>query len=419
MQTQDVPVYVGEDALARLVDYCRERDMRRFYLVADPNTYPVLGRRVEETFQAAGMDVRSVLLRGDDIIAGEHYVMQLLVGVDREERTYLAVGSGTITDITRFVSHRTRTGFISVPTAPSVDGYTSGGAPLVIGRLKQTVYTHAPLAVFGDLKTLREAPRAMIASGFGDMLGKFTSTADWKLGRLVWDEPYSEAIAGRSWAALQNCVRHVDDIARASGEGVRRLMEGLSESGLCMLTFGLSHPASGAEHYVSHFLELKLLREGRPAVLHGAKVGAACILVARHYERIRAMAPREAAHRLGTTLLPDREEEVRRIRAAYPDIADLVIAEQAPFLDMMAADFEALKRKIVDRWAEVQAIAGIVPPAGQLADWLRRVGGRAETRELGLGDDEVAEAMEYAPYYRNRFSVLKLSRMLGLPPVVA
>ena len=62
-------------------------------------------------------------------------------------------------------------------------------------------------------------------------------------------------------------------IGQASPSGIEKLMDSLVDSGMCMLDFGNSRPASGAEHYMSHFLEMKLLREGRPAVLHGAKVG--------------------------------------------------------------------------------------------------------------------------------------------------
>ena len=70
------------------------------------------------------------------------YVFQVLLALDRTPRTFLAVGSGTITDITRFVSHRIAAEFISLPTAASVDGFTSIGAPMVIDGAKITVNCH-------------------------------------------------------------------------------------------------------------------------------------------------------------------------------------------------------------------------------------------------------------------------------------
>jgi glycerol-1-phosphate dehydrogenase [NAD(P)+] len=412
----ELPLYIGEDALTRLMEFLDSHQMQRFYLVADQNTYAALGQRAQQALTDHGFDVKTIVLEGQEILADEHYIMQVLVQAGREDRVYISAGSGTITDITRFVSHRTKTVFVSLPTAPSVDGYSSGGAPLVIGGVKETIYTHPPLAIFGDLKSLCAAPRPMIASGFGDMLGKYTALADWKLGHMLWDEPYSPEIAQRAQKTLQNCVDHATEIGTASAKGIHSLMEALTDSGLCLVDFGASAPASGSEHYLSHFLELKLLREKRPAVLHGAKVGAASILVARYYEKIRQVSQEQASRLLEASSLPDRERETQRIRSAYPDIADAVIAQQAPFLDMSEADYEQLKRRIMDHWAEVQEIAAMVPPAQALIDLLRQVGGPVDFKALGFDDQEVSLALEYAHYYRNRFTAVKLCYYLGLDP---
>ena len=80
---------------------------------------------------------------------------------------------------------------------------------MIIEGVKKTVYCHAPIAIFGDISTLCAAPQPMIAAGFGDMLGKYTSIADWRLGRLLWDEPYDEAIAQRTLDAVQQCADNV------------------------------------------------------------------------------------------------------------------------------------------------------------------------------------------------------------------
>jgi glycerol-1-phosphate dehydrogenase [NAD(P)+] len=255
----------------------------------------------------------------------------------------------------------------------------------------------------------------MIAAGFGDMLGKYTALADWKLGRLLWDEPYSEAIAQRAWDALQGCVQRVTEIGAASPEGIRSLMAGLIETGLCMLDFGASPPASGAEHYLSHYWEMKLLEENRPAILHGAKVGVATILVARFYEKIKELTRQQAGEMLKATSMPDREQELQQIRTAYPAIADKVIAAQKPFLELTDLTYSLLKQKIVDQWPEIQEIAAIVPSSQQLTDLLRQVGGPVTTRELGLSDAEAGMAVGYTHYFRNRFTVMKLSHMLGIP----
>jgi glycerol-1-phosphate dehydrogenase [NAD(P)+] len=411
----NIRIYVGRGAISRLIQYCENQGLDRFMLIADDNTYRALGQTVESAFKDRGLDVRSVILTGDEIIADEHYVMQVFLRADERERVYLAVGSGTITDITRFVSHRQRTSFISVSTAPSVDGFTSPSAPMVIGRLKQTIPAQPPIAVFGDLATLRQAPRPLIASGFGDMLGKYTSQADWRLGHLLWGEPYSEDVARRTWDALQVCVHHASEIGSALEGGIRGLMEGLLESGMCMLEFGNSRPAAGAEHYLSHYLEMKLLRENRPAILHGAKVGVACLLVAAYYEKVRQLTRQQVAERLGKSRLPDRGLEVQRIREGYgPAVAEKVIVEQQPFLEMSEDSFARLKQRILDRWGDILDIATSVPKPEVLADLLRKVGGPTDARMLGLEEEEIALGLEYSHYLRNRFTVMKLCRIIGL-----
>ena len=134
----DLPVYIVNDAIPDFIAFCRERGLSRFMLVADTNTYPALGARTEAALREQGWDVRTAILQGDDVVADGYYVMQTLIAGDATPRTYVAVGSGTITDISRFISHRSAQKFISLPTAASVDGFTSIGAPVVVDGAKIT-----------------------------------------------------------------------------------------------------------------------------------------------------------------------------------------------------------------------------------------------------------------------------------------
>jgi glycerol-1-phosphate dehydrogenase [NAD(P)+] len=191
-------------------------------------------------------------------------------------------------------------------------------------------------------------------------------------------------------------------------------MFSLIDSGFCMVDFGNSRPAAGAEHYMSHFLEMKLIQEDRPAVLHGAKVGLCSVWVAELYGRLRSMKRSEAAQRLQMSILPDRAAEAQRIQAVYGPIAGKLLVEQAPFLDLSPEAFAQLKQRILDRWDDIQAIAGEVPPPEWFSDHLSRAGGATRPAELGLSDDEVRQAFLYAHYLRNRFTICKLGNTLGI-----
>lgn len=409
-----LPVFIGPDVLDELVAFCRGRGLARFALIADANTYAALGQRAEAALRGQGWDVRTVLLQGDDIIADGRYVMQALLGLDQVARTFVAVGSGTITDIVRFISHRSAGQFISLPSAASVDGYTSIGAPMVVDGYKLTVPCHGPLAVFADLPTLAAAPRAMTAAGLGDMLAKLTSIADWELGSVLWDEPYDTAIATRSRKAANDSAAQAGAIAAGEPDGIRTLFMGLIESGFCMLDFGETRPASGYEHHMSHFWEMRLLAEGRHSILHGAKVGVGVLVSAARYAFVRSVTRAEAEARLAAARQLDRGVVEQGIRAAYGPLAESVIVGQAPFLEMTGEAFAALKARVLANWDRIQAIAATVPVDAEIAAWLRFAGGPTTFAELGLSPGEYAQGVAYAHYYRPRFTVAKLCQLLGI-----
>ena len=412
MESDGPQVSIGDDAIPRLLRFCTETDRRRLLLVADGNTFAALGARVEKSLREDGCDVTSIVLVSDEVRADARHILRVLLACDRTDRTFLAVGSGTITDITRFVSHRTGSSLVVVPTAPSVDGFTSMGAPLIVEGIKTTAIAHAPLAIFANLETLSSAPPRMIAACFGDMLGKYTSVADWRLGSLLWGLPYNDGIAQRSLRAVQSCAEKVEAIAAATSRGVRILMEALIESGFCMLDFGSSVPASGAEHHYSHYWEMALLRDGKPAILHGARVGVATILAAGLYERIRRLSGSQAADLLRRSRLPAREEEVRRIRAAYGRRADDVIATQDTFLSLSEVEFQKLKSRIQDRWPEIQEIAAQVPSPARLTELLAAVGGPTEVRDLGLTEYDREMVASSSHYLSAHFTVCRLIGIL-------
>jgi glycerol-1-phosphate dehydrogenase [NAD(P)+] len=247
------------------------------------------------------------------------------------------------------------------------------------------------------------------------MIGKITSLADWHLGEVIWDEPFNKDIFGRSEAAIEYCISHTEAISQRTQDGIRFLIEALIDSGLCMLDFGDSRPASGSEHHASHYWEMLLLQQGRPAALHGAKVGFALTLVARQYAKIRALGRDEMRQRLAKATMPTRVAEVAAIQQGYGVVAPDVISAHAAFLDMTQDQFDTIKQRIDDRWDAIQQIASQVPVPEQLASYLEQVGAPTNGAALGLTDDEVARGMQYGHYLRSRFTVMKLCRVLDIP----
>jgi glycerol-1-phosphate dehydrogenase [NAD(P)+] len=413
---------IGPGAVKRMAAFCAARmgEARMgavgtppLRLVADRNTWAAMGEEAERELRAAGLPVRATVFDAPHLAADERSAFRLLVDDEPRERLYIAVGSGTITDIVRFVAHRTGRDFVSLATAPSVDAYCSVVAAMTFEGVKRTVGASSPVAVFADSEALARAPRPMIAAGFGDTICKLFAIADWRLGALLWDEDFDEGIARRSVDAARSCIDAAAAIGAASPAGLEVLMAALIESGLCMAQAGHSRSASGAEHHYSHFWEMRLLAEGRPPILHGLKVGIGCLEVARLWNLLRGMPKEEAAGLLARSVLPAREREERLIRAAYGSAAAETIAAHERFLSMSEADYEALKRRILGSWDEILGIAGTLPSAEETKRLLALAGCPTDARALGLGRREIALGLSSAHYIRGRFTIKKLARVLG------
>lgn len=357
-------IELDRGVIRKVAPYLQEQGYRHVLLVADDHTYAAAGEQLMGLLEAAGVKTRVVLIPPDvqgDVVADEIAIVQLLLEIRPDETgALLAVGSGTIHDIVRFAAHKTGKPFVSVPTAPSVDGFTSAGAPLIVRGVKKTVPAVPPVAIFADLDILMAAPQRLVAAGFGDMLGKYTSLFDWKFSHLTAGEPYDEQAAAITERALRSCVSHAEAIGARTEEGIRALMTALIESGIAMLLFGQSHPASGAEHHLSHYWEMEYLRQGRRALLHGAKVGVACCEIARVY------------HAAGEGTLPGAEPAALR-----------------------------------EHREQVRAWLRDLPGEAELRGLLRQAGGPSTLAELGVGEELFARSLREAHRVRDRRTLLR------------
>jgi len=414
MNDPEMTTYIGKFADQELVKFCKDNGYTQFVLVTDQNLYPIFAEKVEQTLREQNWDVNIIVLTGNPVAPDDRYLVKILTQVDDSPRVYISVGSGTLTDMTRFVAHRTKSPFVSLPTAPSMDGYASAHSALTLSGMKVSVLCKPPVAIFADLDLLSQAPRDMIAAGFGDVLGKFTALADWALGKLIWQDPYSVEIAERTRKSLMRCVHLIENLEEQWEENIQALTEALIDVGLCMLITGNSRPASGSEHSCSHFWEMKLMRQGRPVSFHGVKVGFAATLIAERYQWLGQMHLEDVQQQLASTPMPSREAEEATIEAVFGPIAEQVKSTQKAFLALTRESYAELQERIVNRWEDIQAIASTVPSPEELRALLIKAGLPTEPGAMHLAEEDVSEALAYGHYLRNPFTVIKLLRMMGM-----
>ena len=101
---------------------------RRLAVISDPNTLDAFGRRVERAL-AASAETQGIVLaepRADLVAAQE------LQARTQAAEALIAVGSGTINDLCKYVAHRTGRPYAVFATAPSMNGYLTGTASLAV-----------------------------------------------------------------------------------------------------------------------------------------------------------------------------------------------------------------------------------------------------------------------------------------------
>ncbi|MFS0749294.1 sn-glycerol-1-phosphate dehydrogenase [Oceanobacillus sp. 1P07AA] len=373
----DLPsIFLGKGVIKEITNYLKQNEFQHITFVVDNNTFKAAGETIKSNILNEGFEAHVVVLTDNgnqQVIADEQTLVELFTKTPMDTDVYIAVGAGTIHDITRFCAYYMKLPFISVPTAASVDGFTSKGAPVILKGVKETLQTSSPIAVFADTDILASSPKELTAAGFGDMIAEYTSLLDWKISAWIGHEPYNQQAAEITKDALQLCVDHCEEIANHSSYGLEVLMKALIESGLVMLLLNYSRPASGAEHHLSHYWEMSLLKNGKKQLLHGAKVGVASTIIIDEYKN--KLATKNVDSFTGTTL----------------------------------------GQRLTQHWQEIMTVIDDLPSAVEVAEMLSLVHGPSKVEELGLEKELVLESLQNAHTLRERCTGLFLLNTLLSP----
>lgn len=313
----------------------------------------------------------------------------------------LSIGTGSLNDICRYGCYQTGQPFAIFATAPSMDGFLSQQAPILTDGFKITYNAKAPSVLIADVNILAKAPTELKAAGLGDLIGKYTALADWKVAAMTTGEYYCDAIAA-------NMKKAVDEAVRLAKSGLgdtedpdyaASLMEALALSGLMIYLSGCTRPASGAEHHLSHFWEMQYVARGLPPVYHGKKVGIAAGIVADIYHKIAQYDDFDCAKREMT------EEELRPV---FGPLYEMLMKENTPD-PIDAVDPSVLK----SHWKEIQRVVREEVPTGEeIRAILRQAGGEATPEEAGIPADLACYAPRYGHYARFRMTLLRITNTL-------
>ena len=315
----------------------------------------------------------------------------------------LAVGAGTIHDLSRYVAHQYRIPFVSVPTAASSDGFTSTVADMTWNGVKKMVKASAPIFVFADTDIFAKAPGRLAAAGVSDILGKYIALADWKIGSILTEEYYCAEVVKLETRAIRTVKDNLKEIAAGEEDACEKLMYALVLSGLAMQMTGNSRPASGAEHHLVHLWDMEVLN-GHLNALHGEKVSAGTMLTLLEYKKIA-----DAIHRKSCKVHTHTEKDRDLLQKTFgkKGVLDAIYKENAPeILD------EISTRQLSDALPEIAQIIDSLPSVTDMQEMMSTAGCVSRVRDIGLPRETISDSLRLAPYTRRRLSLLRLSKML-------
>lgn len=397
-------ILIESGALARLPELLSRLGDRPFChpaVVCDAHTYRAAGARVE------------ALLPGCQVIrlewAGLHADERAVQTVESELRPQvdllLAVGSGTLTDITRYVAKARALPFVSVPTAPSVDGFVSTVAAMTWGGFKLSLEGVAPIAVVADTEVFGRAPYRLVASGISDLLAKHICLADWRIAHLVTGEYLCERVCALEEQALAEVTQNLDRIRAGRPEAMETLMYALLLSGLAMQMVGNSRPASGAEHHISHLWEMEMINPPVEAY-HGEKVSVGFVMCARRYHQL---AQAIYANRVSLGAYQAFDPEMFRPYARTEGQFEALARENRPD-PLLAVDRQRLLRQL----PQIADIIERIPAPKRVAQMLKEGGCVQSMQQIGMDPGLLEETVRLAPYVRKRLTLLRLMKLLSV-----
>jgi glycerol-1-phosphate dehydrogenase [NAD(P)+] len=374
---------------------------RRLAVVGDRNTFDALGDRVARALARIAR-IDSVVL--DAPVADLATVDELRARTGAAE-ALIAVGSGTLNDLCKYLAYRTGRPYAVFATAPSMNGYLTATASLARDGVKVSLPARPPVAALFDLDVLRTAPARLIRAGIGDSICRTTAQADWLLGHCLRGAPYSETPYLLQIDEEPHLLSRAAEIVDGDVEGVRALTCLLVLAGLGMVIVGGSQPASMGEHLISHYIDT--MARPHPGSLHGEQVGVATLTVSRmQHALLQAERPPEVR----STRLDETAMRARYGRA----LGEQFIAQlKAKALDENAA--ARMNARLAEVWPALTAqLRAVMVPTVRLRDALEAAGAPTTGEDLGLSAAFYRDAVRHAREIRDRYSILDLAGDAGV-----
>ncbi|MFN7184935.1 MAG: iron-containing alcohol dehydrogenase [Alphaproteobacteria bacterium] len=365
-------IYIEPQLLENIPNLLADAGLQgRVLLVSDSNTWKAAGATLYPLLSAQQPVIRAHL---EAEVLPSLAVTNRLMPLAENMDFLLAVGSGTINDLTKYAAHQLGKPYGVVATASSMNGYAAANASLWDGPHKTSFAATPPRAIFADLDVLTAAPAYLTASGVGDMLCRSTVEADCKLAHLLFDSEFS----AHAFADFRHYESHLGNI--------KSLMQALICGGEWMTKTGSSAVASQGEHMIAHTIET-LYPDAVRGVTHGQLVAVASVAMARHQFSLLDTV----------SMLQQSQTPPAAFATSYVE-------------KWNKDSTEDINKKLQKIWPQLREyIMQHCHKPETLEAMLKKANAPTRPEEIGLTREQFETACEYARFSRDRFTFLDLT----------
>jgi glycerol-1-phosphate dehydrogenase [NAD(P)+] len=386
-------------------------------VIADENTFAAAGRDVVAAMKAAGRTcLEPLVLEAKGLYAEHSYAERIQQALATNDAIPIAVGSGSINDLTKLAAHRSGRQYLCVGTTASMDGYTAFGASITFEGSKQTFDCPAPLGVVADLEVIAAAPEGLNASGYADLVAKCPAGADWILADGLGIDPIDPANWDMVQTRLNYWMANAAGVRERDPETLRRLTTALMITGFAMQAACSSRPVSGAEHQFSHLWDMEHHSHEGVTPSHGFKVGIGSVASLSLYEAVMDADIAALDIERAVRAWPARTQVEAEIAELFPSPelrrkALLESGEKYVDASALRSQLELLKRD----WPTIrERLSKQLIPAKEVASMLGAAGCPVRPEQLGVSRERLRVSFRKAMHIRRRFTIFDLVWRTGL-----
>lgn len=389
---------------------------RKALIVADVHTWPALGEKVYQLFQADGIPTGCHIIEEEEFHAEWQYVERVDALLDADPQAVLvSVGSGVINDLCKLSSHHHDQSYLTLPTAASVDGYSSFGASITYQGAKQTFSCPAPVAIVADIDVIAAAPAPMTAAGYADLAAKIPAGGEWMIADFVGKAP----LHPEAWHMLQDhldaFLSQPDQVAAGDPDAIADVFEGLTLSGFAMQAARSSRPASCCDHLFSHILDMTEHRYQGKLQSHGFQVAIGTLTMCAVFDELFKQDLSALDVEACVAAWPSLEQEQERALALFKDfpaprLGYDEITKKYDGADVVREQLTRLKTQ----WPSLkERLQKQVYSFFKMQDLLRRAGAPADPADIGLTRRGLRDMFPLVQLMRFRFNLLDLAKRGG------